>query len=89
MQDTTVCVLTVFARRPKIRAANAGVITMKPNALIIEYAHERADAGVPVIAAMPLASSLTALHSRTRCIYIDLKTQPAGEDVLGGSKFKR
>ena len=82
MQDTTVRVLTVFARRPKIRAAKAGVITMKLNASIIEYAHESAEIGVPVIAAMPLASALTELHSRTRCIYIDLKAQPTGGDVF-------
>lgn len=73
MTNMHVQILTVFARRPKILLTQPNHITMKINRDLLEYAHASIIRKIPVIAGIPLASSLCELRADSPCSWYNLE----------------
>lgn len=54
-------VVALFPRRPKVSTPNQDDVLVKFNASLFDYATNAADVGIPVLAGVPLVSSLPAL----------------------------
>lgn len=70
MFETSVRILSAFARRPKILAEDR--IMMKINPELVQYSRISADAGIPVLAGIPLVSSLSLLRLSSKCSWYEL-----------------
>jgi hypothetical protein len=72
MENTTVRLLSVFPRRPKISLAQPDQITVKINEELLAYSRAGREIGVPVIAGVPLVSSFKGLRPDSPCCWFDL-----------------
>lgn len=70
--DTTLRVLAVFARRPKVDGPHADVITAKLNEELFIYANEAHTLGIPTLAGIPLVASLSQLRPNCPCAWFRL-----------------
>jgi hypothetical protein len=70
MSGVSVRILTGFARRPKILTEDR--VAMKINPELVEYSQISGNAGIPVIAGIPLVSSLSRLRLNSPCSWFEL-----------------
>ncbi len=67
--------VSAFARRPKISWRNHPEIPiMKVNPVLAEYSQASVEAGIPVLAGMPMVTRLQDMNNNVRCSWIDLRT---------------
>ena len=66
LRPMPVRLLTAFARRPKVDKRHPGTIYLKVNKELVEYAHASEPLGLPVIAGIPLVSSVFDLAGKPR-----------------------
>jgi hypothetical protein len=72
MSNSRVQLLTAFPRRPKVSKTDENRITMKVNQELLSYARVSVAAGVPVLAGIPLVSSLVSFGIQSPCCWFDL-----------------
>ena len=65
-------VIAVFPRRPKIKELNSNEIVVKFNQEIFLKAHHARDLRIPVIAGVPICTSVGALGSVSNCAWFQL-----------------
>jgi len=88
MFETSVRILSAFARRPKIWGEDR--IMMKINPELVQYSRVSADAGIPVLAGVPLVSALSQLRLFSKCSWFELSAwhgtsvEPYVEVMLDG-----
>lgn len=73
MSGITVRLLTAFPRRPKVSELGQDRIIMKVNQQLLGYARASADAGITVLAGIPLVSSILTLRVTSQCSWFDLR----------------
>jgi hypothetical protein len=73
MSNMSVRLVTAFPRRPKISRSGENQITMKVNRELLSHARVSADVGIPVLAGIPLAASLSTLRVESPCCWFDLR----------------
>jgi hypothetical protein len=74
-------VLAFYPRRPKVRVPGCGTIQVKINELIYHRTQYFEDNGIGVIAGVPLADKLDAIHSETPCLWFEIGPMP-GERIF-------
>jgi len=67
--SSTVRLLAVYPRRPKMEAPSEGNLLVKLNAELYDYAAVAEPSGIPVIAGLPLARSLFELGIQPECLW--------------------
>ncbi len=72
--------LTCFARRPKLHAADDRII-MKVNRQLFCYCRASSAVEIPVIAGIPLVRSLHLLRTTSPCCWIDIAKLSSSDDV--------
>ena len=89
-------VLAMFARRPKILAPGQPSILMKINGALFEQAAICHGDGVPVLAGIPMVSSLMDFGMGARCGWFSIEGRPSGAfdehlsiDLAGGLAVDR
>jgi hypothetical protein len=81
--EQRVKIVIAFARRPKVDRRNPNFIHMKINSQLLEYAASSREFGIPVLAGMPLISTLADFRIDVPCSWFDLNSFAASEtDVL-------
>jgi hypothetical protein len=70
MSEVTVRVLTAFARRPKILTDDR--VMMKINRELLQYSGRSSNFGIPVVAGIPLVSSLSRLRLNSSCSWFEM-----------------
>ena len=72
MEGVPVRIVTAFPRRPKILPDRSNRILMKLNGQLFNYASESSGRGIPVIAGVPLVTSLPTLRLNARCCWFEI-----------------
>lgn len=75
MDRQRVRLISVYARRPKVKEPAQNHILVKLNAQLFEFARRAAPLGIPVFAGVPLASSLASLGLDVQCSWLRLKPE--------------
>jgi len=73
MNDRKVCLLAIYARRPKIMQPDQNWLLMKINYHLIEAARIGANVGCPVLAGIPLITNLSDFTLDVPCSWFRLK----------------
>lgn len=74
--DALIQIVACFARRPKVSYAGQDCILVKFNEMLFEYATAASGNGIPVLAGVPLVSSLSQLTSNRESAWFEI----VGED---------
>jgi len=79
---TKVRIIAVFARRPKVLTPNDDEIFVKFNQHLFEITSNAAKVSIPVLAGVPLVTSLMDFGLHTNCAWFHLKETALKEDTL-------